>query len=221
MSSNHSLSCRVFDNIVYVLISLPSHSIWSSLIAHSVGSGLCRGAQIMTLVSFRRHKTAKWSCEIWTTASGVDEGSSLQEMLPLVDCLDLQDQALSHSSWTLTLKMYSLDLQDQALSHSSRNLTLKMYSLDLQDQALSHSFWTAWPWRCTAWIFRIRHCPTLPGPWSWRCTPWIFRIVHCPILSGPLDPEDALPGSSGSGIVPIFMEFVTLKMQILLCSKRR
>jgi hypothetical protein len=42
-------------------------------------------------------------------------------------------------------------------------MILKMHCLDLQDQTLSHSFWTSWPWRCTALIFRIRHCPTFHG----------------------------------------------------------
>jgi hypothetical protein len=73
-------------------------------------------------------------------------------------------------------------------------LTLKMHCLGLQDQALSHSSWTAWPWSCTAWIFRIRHCPT---------------------LLGPLDPEEVLPRSSGSGIVPFFLDRLTLKMHCL------
>jgi hypothetical protein len=73
-------------------------------------------------------------------------------------------------------------------------LTLKMHYLDLKDQALANSSWAAWPCRCTVWIFRIRHCPALPGL---------------------VDPEDALPGSSGSGIGKLFQNCLTLQMHCL------
>ena len=50
---------------------------------------------------------------------------------------------------------------------------------------------------------------------SWRCTAWVCRIRHCPTLPRLLDPEDALPGSSGLGIVPLFLDCLTLNMHCL------
>ena len=94
-------------------------------------------------------------------------------------------------------------------------LILKIHCLDLQDQALSHSSWTAWPWRCTALIFRIRLFHSSWTAWSWRCTALICRIRHYSTLPGLLDSEDALPWSSGSGIVPLFLDCLTLKVHCL------